>query len=106
MINRPKETPTKSPDSPFSGEGKGSGQMSSNSQRSFKETLEDIQRRRNQEELQFEGKKLLVLMKVITSWTLSKGVIQGTKILVEIKRVLSWGKDQTDTRNKEQKQPK
>lgn len=62
MINRPKESPPSKMvvGSPFSAE-KFSG---SSSGKNFAETLEDIQRRKKQEEMQFEGKKLLMLLKV------------------------------------------
>ncbi|XP_063439379.1 uncharacterized protein LOC134720797 [Mytilus trossulus] len=60
MINRPKESPSKMVvGSPFSAE-KFSG---SSTGKNFAETLEDIQRRKKQEEMQFEGKKLLMLLK-------------------------------------------
>lgn len=60
MINRPNESPSKMVvGSPFSAE-KFSG---SSTGKNFAETLEDIQRRKKQEEMQFEGKKLLMLLK-------------------------------------------
>lgn len=60
LINRPKESPGGTSDTPpFSG-GKISGSLGT---KNFAETLEDIQRKKQQEEMAFEGKKLLMLLK-------------------------------------------
>jgi hypothetical protein len=62
LINRPQESTSGIPQTPPYSGGKISGSFPG---KNFAETMEDLHRRKQQEEMAYEGKKLLNLLKVV-----------------------------------------